>query len=144
MSIQFHGRCSWFGGPKDNEDDGVGPAEGLALYEQKDIDEDKGMVPFLFLRKQPEGTTGVARRLNPDSYYIACRWDYAETSKEFLKKNSVTVVNPINGKVAKAAVVDWGPNKDTKRVADLSPGLFKVLGLKTNDVVNVIIPTEID
>ena len=30
--------------------------------------------PYLFLPYQPEGTSGLARRLNPFIHYIACRW----------------------------------------------------------------------
>src|SRR6516164_3930858 len=54
------GKVSWFGGP---EDMGVSPSEGLAfLY---DVD-DK---PHLFLKSQPAGTTGLARRLDPKTSY---------------------------------------------------------------------------
>jgi hypothetical protein len=54
------GKASWFGGP---EDEGVTPDEGLAfIYEVEDA-------PHLFLPYQPEGTSGLARRLNPSSLY---------------------------------------------------------------------------
>ena len=60
------GKCSYFGGPND---DGVSPDEGLAfIYNVEDR-------PELFLPYQPEGTTGLARRLNPYIDYVACRWD---------------------------------------------------------------------
>lgn len=58
------GKVSWFGGPND---DGVAPDEGLAFI--YDIDD----APHLFLDKQPEGTTGLARRLNPEMPYIRHR-----------------------------------------------------------------------
>ena len=32
--------------------------------------------PWLMLEKQPPGTTGMARRLDPTVFYLACRWDY--------------------------------------------------------------------
>ena len=35
----------------------------------------------LFFKQQPQGTTGLARRLNPDAYYIACRWNYQELAR---------------------------------------------------------------
>ena len=47
--------------------------------------------------------------------------------------------NPSNGRVADARPVDWGPNISTGRVADLSPGLAKELGLQTDDVVRITI-----
>jgi rare lipoprotein A (peptidoglycan hydrolase) len=49
------------------------------------------------------------------------------------------VENPANGRVADARPVDWGPNISTGRVADLSPGLAKALGLQTHDVVRITI-----
>ena len=38
-----------------------------------------------------------------------------------------------------AQPVDWGPHISTGRVADLSPGLAKALGLQTDDVVRITI-----
>jgi hypothetical protein len=35
---------------------------------------------------------------------------------------------------------DWGPHKDTNRVADLSPALMAALGLSTDDEAEVIYP----
>jgi hypothetical protein len=35
---------------------------------------------------------------------------------------------------------DWGPNENTGRVADISPGLMYDLGLTTDDEVEVIYP----
>src|SRR6478736_3583346 len=64
---RLSGKVSWFGGPADT---GVSPDEGLAfIYDVEDA-------PYLFLAEQPPDTTGLARRLNPETYYIACRWDY--------------------------------------------------------------------
>ena len=70
------GTCSTFGGP---DDTGVSPSEGLAfIYEVEEA-------PWLFLPKQPPGTSGLARRMDPSVFYIACRWDYDETPKEMLR-----------------------------------------------------------
>ena len=69
-ALDLTGKVSWFGGP---DDDGVSPSEGLAFIQ------DMMQAPHLFLPYQPEGTTGLARRLNPHIHYIACRWDYDET-----------------------------------------------------------------
>src|SRR4029077_2450078 len=51
-----------------------------------------------------------------------------------------TVTNPRTGQSAVARPVDWGPNARTGRVADLSEGLAKKLGLNTDDTVEVSIP----
>ena len=52
--VDLVGKCSYFGGP---EDTGVAADEGLALI--ADVDD----APQVFLPFQPEGTTGLARRL---------------------------------------------------------------------------------
>ena len=70
------GTCSWFGGPADT---GVSPSEGLAFI--YDYDE----APWLFLPDQPSGTSGLARRLDPGVFYLACRWDYDVTPKTMLR-----------------------------------------------------------
>lgn len=130
--FQASGKCSHFGGP---DDTGVSPSEGLAfLY---DIME----APHLFLPYQPEGTTGLARRLNPFIHYIACRWDYAITPKNMLAGPDRAMVRALGtGREVLAFPADWGPNANTNRVADLSPGLCEVLGVETDDEVEVIYP----
>lgn len=125
------GKCSSFGGPTDT---GVSPSEGLAfLFAVEDR-------PELFLPFQPEGTTGLARRLNPYTHYVACRWDYAVTPKNVLKKGVALVKASKTGIKLKAMPADWGPNENTGRVADLSPCLLEDLGIKTDDEVEVIFP----
>lgn len=127
----FTGKCSVFGGPDDR---GVSPSEGLALVEPCDLKNPR--FSPLFLSQQPTGTTGLARRLNPDAFYIAMRWDYDQTPRAALRNIEVTV--SANGKtVSGVRPVDWGPNEKTSRVADLSPGLAKVLGVNTDDTVTV-------
>lgn len=134
--VLFHdeGKCSHFGGPRD---EGVSPSEGLAFIFE--IDETVG---HLFLPYQPEGTTGLARRLNPFVHYIACRWDYDKTSKEMLRESKqVALVRSKRTGVAMTAIpADWGPHGDTDRVADLSPALMRHLDLTTDDEVEVIYP----
>jgi N-acetylmuramoyl-L-alanine amidase len=130
---RFSGPCSWFGGP---EDEGVAPDEGLAfIYEVSDA-------PWLFLEDQPEDTTGLARRLDPDIYYIACRWDYSVTSKSMLLDSGqrALVKAKKTGKQFRAWPADWGPHEDTGRAADISPGLMDALGIDTDDEVEVIYP----
>ena len=128
------GKCSTFGGP---DDEGVDPDEGLAfIYAYDDA-------PYLFLPEQPEGTTGLARRLDPQAPYIACRWDYAVHPKSMLVNHAMhqaMVRAKGKGGWFFALPVDWGPHEDTGRVADISPGLMRSLGIKTDDEIEVMYP----
>ena len=89
---------------------------------------------------QPPGTTGLARRLNPNAMYLAMRWDYRVTSLVWLRQHQVTITNPKNGRSVLAWPADWGPNVNTGRVADLSPGVAAKLGLNTDDTVDISVP----
>jgi hypothetical protein len=133
--MRIVGRCSLFGGP---DDMGVAPDEGLAFIY------DTSQAPDLFLDQQPAGTTGLARRLNPEKFYIACRWDYDAPyeSKAALLNYFAEVRFPVTGKRFYAQPADWGPGESTGRVCDLSPGLANALGVVTDDVVEVIYPIE--
>ncbi|AMA55691.1 hypothetical protein [Bradyrhizobium sp. CCGE-LA001] len=129
------GKMSEFGGPTD---EGVRPDENLALFFNNPVDADAN--PDIFLAAQPAGTTGLARRLDPAANYLACRWDYAVTPKDYLRGIKVKVTNPANMRSVDARPVDFGPAEFTDRVADLSPGLARALGLQTNDTCRVDIP----
>jgi N-acetylmuramoyl-L-alanine amidase len=131
----IRGKCSWFGGP---EDMGVSPSEGLAFISNV------SQAPELFLPRQPPGTSGLARRLDPSTDYIAMRWDYNQTPKSMLLDIKCLVTAPTTGRSFVAAPADWGPHVDTDRIADLSPGLMERLGITTDDVVEVIYPYEED
>jgi len=125
------GSCSYFGGP---EDVGVSPSEGLAFfYKVEDA-------PHLFLPDQPPGTTGLARRLNPQLFYVACRWDYDVTSKEMLARPNYQALVRAGHLEFLAWPADWGPHESTGRVADLSPALMDALDLETDDEVEVFYP----
>lgn len=132
-TITLQGKMSHFGGPDDH---GVKADEGLALWDASDF---SNAPPGIFLDSQPPGTTGLARRLNPAANYLACRWNYSVTPRDFLRKTLVTVT--ANGKSLTAQPVDWGPNIATGRIADLSPGLERALGLTTDQTCTVQIPT---
>jgi hypothetical protein len=132
-SIVIDGKMSTFGGPDDH---GVKPEEGLALFDDADVAANAD----LFLPDQPAGTSGLAKRLKPNTNYLACRWDYAVTPKNFLKGIKVKVSKAEGAPSIEARPVDWGPNIDTGRVADLSPGLATALGLNTNNTCHVEIP----
>jgi hypothetical protein len=131
------GLVSWFGGP--NDVTGVSPSEDLAfIYTTEDQ-------PDLFLSYQPAGTTGLARRLNPEQPYVACRWPYtAETKaqwREVLLHEMAMVYAPKTGKSIKCFPADWGPHEEkTGRAADLSPSALEYLGLETDDEVTVTFP----
>jgi len=131
MKMTFVGKMSTFGGP---DDTGVAPGEGLALVNSQ---ADFELLREYFLAEQPPGTSGWARRLNPEANYIACRWVYSQTPRSYLLGTLVQVTNPANGETALAKPIDWGPNQNTGRVADLSPGLARSLGLDTNDECQV-------
>jgi hypothetical protein len=131
--VTFSGPCSWFGGP---EDEGVAPDEGLAfLYSVEDA-------PSLFLEEQPDGTTGLARRLDPEQFYVACRWDYETTPKDMLADQTkfALVLAVDSQRWCLARPTDWGPHETTGRAADISPGVMSELGLETDDEVIVIYP----
>lgn len=131
MTLTLSGKVSHFGGPLDQ---GVAPSEGLAwitAVEQK---------PEIFLSYQPEGTTGLARRLNPASLYLATRWDYSETPPPVLLEEMALVTAPKTGRSVKCYPADWGPHEDTGRVADISPGAMELLGITTDDIVEVVFP----
>ena len=130
-----HGKCSHFGGPNDM---GVSPSEGLAFIYEYDAR------PDLFLPQQPAGTSGLARRLNPQVAYVACRWDYSVTPKTMLADRSylALVTAPETGRKILCWPADWGPHQDTGRVADLSPGALAILDLETDDIVDVVYPYE--
>jgi hypothetical protein len=132
--FRVEGKMSTFGGPHDL---GMSSDEGLALFSKLDLKNPK--YADLFLPAPPPGTSGVGRRLNPDKLYFACRWDYAQTPKEFLRRSLARVENPQKRRAADARPVDWGPHPSTGRVADLSPGLAAALGLNTDDTVRITI-----
>lgn len=132
--ISFHveGKMSTFGGPRDT---GVSPSEGLALYSGAEQ-----MIQHLgadwVLSVSLAGASGIARRINPDKPYLACRWP---TDRYGFLRDAVVWVQNAAGKSVAARAVDWGPNAKTGRVADLSPGLAKALGLDTDDRCSVTV-----
>jgi N-acetylmuramoyl-L-alanine amidase len=129
--VSLVGKVSQFGGPADT---GVDEDEGLAFIQEVE------QAPHLFLPFQPEGTTGLARRLNPYVHYIACRWDYSATPHAMLLDEVALVRATRTGIELKAFPADWGPHVDTGRVADISPGLMSDLGISTDDEVEVTFP----
>jgi hypothetical protein len=136
VPIVERGKASWFGGPDDH---GIKIDEGLALVDRTDFG--KGLFKGLFLPTQPDGTTGLARALATDTaHFIACRWNYEQTPKAFLQRTRVVVAANNGRTFADVRPMDWGPNEETHRVADLSRKLMADLGITTDDEVEVTIP----
>lgn len=125
--LKFEGNMSTLGGANDH---GMARDEGLALVQRYEE------LPAYFLRP-PSDDEGLGRLLNPQKYYLACRWNYGIVPKSDLVKVMAKVTNPRNGKFAEAKPVDWGPHERTGRVADLSPGVAEHLGLETDDICTV-------
>lgn len=138
-NIRYRGFASNFGGPLD---DGVEANEGVALYNQDEAD----CRPELFLPRfvTVEGVeVNLARRLIPDALYCACRWDYGATPKDLLRTSRVFVQRVDNhNQSAYVSPADWGPNERLNRIIDLSPGVFKAMGL-VEDETEVFITLEI-
>lgn len=133
------GKVSHFGGPNDQ---GVSASEDLAFWENIEDAPAHFFLPF-----QPEGTTGLARRLNPGTMYCACRWDYDIISKDTLRRpNQYALVKAKkNGKACLVAPVDWGPHaENTDKAIDLSPGAMLALDLESGDEAELIYPAPLE
>lgn len=131
--LRISGRCSTFGGP---DDSGMTPDEGLALYWTHDQCDER---PHLFLPRTPENERlGTSKRLDPDANYIAIRFNKAERSIQAWRNSQFRVSNPANGHFQIARLTDWGPNVATGRAVDLSPALARLLGVSTDDTVEVL------
>lgn len=122
------GPCSTFGGPRDT---GMSKTEGLALMSEADLA--RG---WWFSSLCNAGNAGgMAHKLNPEAFYVACRWNYAATSKEALRWAVARVT--AKGRTVWCRPVDWGPAEWTGKAVDLSPGAARTLGVVTGDVVSV-------
>jgi hypothetical protein len=124
---------STFGGPHDT---GVARDEGLALIDRDDL-LNEWWFRRLFLPYQPDLTTGLARRLNPEAFYIAMRWGDRGVGRETARRAIFKLTNPITEKHIFAQAADFGPAVRTKRLVDMSPGAAEALELKTDDIVTV-------
>lgn len=130
--MKWKGKMSTFGGP---DDMGVAAEEGLALIEPGDLRE--WWFRHLFLNHHPIGTTGLARRLDPAAFYIAMRWEDHGISREAARRGIFQLKNPAVGKHLWAQAADFGPATWTHRLCDMSPGCGHVLGLITDQIVEV-------
>src|SRR5258708_7592956 len=64
----------------------------LSFFTPADLKDPK--YSYLFLPTPPPVTTGLGRRLDPEKYYFACRWNYNDTPREFLKRCACTRGEP--------------------------------------------------
>lgn len=140
--MMWQGKCSSFGGP---DDKGVGENEGLALIEPIDL----SVWWFGRLFGENKGT-GLARQLNPNSFYLAMRFAYGKNpgtgkqgeilpgwSRAAIRAALFRVSSVNGGGSCYVQAADWGPDERTNRLVDLSPGILKMLKLKTDDEVMV-------
>ena len=136
------GKCSTFGGMADK---GVGTKEELSCVGISDFSE--WWFRRIFLAPGDYSSAyGPARNLDPAAFYCACRWAYGSFggvqgeilpgyTREQVRRGVVIV--SANGKNVACQAADFGPNPDTKRLIDLSPGAATALGVKTDDTVTV-------
>lgn len=136
------GKCSSFGGAQDR---GVEPLEGLGCIENSDLNE--WWFRRIFVSPGSwDNSKGLARNLNPEALYCAMRWEYASLdgirgeiltglSREQIRRGLLRITFAARSLYVQPA--DWGPNLDTGRLIDLSPGALLALGAKTDDIVAV-------
>lgn len=133
------GKCSFFGGPNDT---GVGVHENLSCIEPSDLSKEW----FSRLFSPINSSFGLARNLNPRALYCAMRWNYGsfdgkrgeilpELTREQIRYAMFYVQSDHGSCFVQAA--DFGPNWDTGRFIDLSPGVLPFLGVSTDDIVTV-------
>lgn len=131
--IDIKGGCSTFGGPDDR---GMAMNENLSLYWTHDQCDAR---PDLFLPRTPENEIlGTSKRLDTTAHYIAIRFDKPSRTVGEWRTTPFLVLNYATGAQTSAFLVDWGPHKDTGRVADLSEAVEKILGLKTDAMCRVL------
>ena len=137
------GKCSYFGGASDL---GVSPQEGLSLIEPTDLNDWWFRRIFVTSPGVWDSGKGLARNLNPQASYCAMRWAYGsfegihgEILQGFTRDQirRAIIVTEANGNRIFQQASDWGPNKNTDRLIDMSPGDCKRLGVQTDDVVTV-------
>jgi hypothetical protein len=137
----IRGKMYTFGIPGSGATDTeIASSATLSLIEPEEASKPEN-APYL-VPYQPPGTTGLMRRLNPKSFYVACSYDVHMF--KYLKSHLVLVRNPRDPKLppVKAKVVERGPTnvgkyKENDWVIGLSPALADKLGLSTNDEVEI-------
>lgn len=120
------GTASFFGGP---DDDDRGNLENLVL-------------PIIYAK--PWAVT--AARLDTSTPYCAMRWNEwenfrrPERPEQFYSRGLVaqrSVIVMANGRAVAVTPIDYGPNKDTGKLIDLSPSVGRTLGIKSGDRVEL-------
>lgn len=85
---------------------------------------------------------GLARRLDPNVFYCAARWDYNDVPRDVLRHSFMRLSSSKALRAIFARPGDWGPNERTKRALDISPGAATALKVNTDDVIrgDLILP----
>lgn len=109
--------------------------EGLSLFEHGEADKR----PDLFFPRSKDESLGTSQRLIPGALYMAYRHTTPATGqiRKELQAGKWRITNPCNQLNCVASLVDWGPALSTGRDFDLSPGVFNLLKLKTDDIIEV-------
>lgn len=105
--------------------------EGLAYFSHSEAD----LRPDLFLPRTQDMGEGTSQRLRTDAYYLALPIPPGSAARFRLSGSPWLVINPKTGQSVLCSLVDWGPNPNTGRVCDLSPGAMRALRLETDEIV---------
>lgn len=136
MSL-LRGKISTFGSDSDS---GMTKTEGLSIYEHHEAD----LRPDLFNPRSSDETLGTSQRMKPDTFYFAYRFPLnPRPDRKALQGTQWLFRNPQNGRMATAWLIDYGPNENTGRFFDLSPGLANALQLSTDQLVEAVPVSEI-
>ncbi len=143
---ETQGKTSSFGGPDDRGDRAYGQARVYADTAKDVYKKYDDLVSMGIFRKQPNGEeykdplpkvtdengklvkAGISWLLNPNSFYCGLR-----TNEPHPDVHRARVAFFFKGKACITVCTDWGPNVNTGRNSDLSPGTLHTLSAKTDD-----------
>lgn len=144
----YTGPCSWFGGQFDQ---GVKESEGLAFFQESDLDEPELLLHHWVAYLLPQDDRrGMARRILDDCHGCALPYDYSLLPKDFLRNPKTRVLvrrklAPGKYKSIACRPLDWGPDvRNVTARIDLTRGAMKALGAKHGDVIEYIVPSPTD
>jgi hypothetical protein len=120
--VMIRGGYKVFGGESSDE-----YGTDMALVARNDVQSPRFSPLF---RKDVSAAKGLVQALDTNAAYLAARWDYGMTPREYLRATKVKVTNPATGESEFAQPVDWGPSPKTGKAVDISPGLEARLKLK--------------
>src|SRR4029434_6780 len=102
------------------------------------------MRPTCSCRRSRQGRPAWRAGSTPRDTTSPARWALLDNPRHprSARERVARVTATTTGMSLLAAPADWGPNENTGRVADLSPGLMEALGITTDDEVQVEYPFE--